>query len=255
MTRADGGSAGEIRLERSAEGRLALLKMERPPVNVLRVSDLEKLAAALAEARNAEVLVLSGLPRAFSAGVDLADHAPEAAVIDRMLRAMREILEGLVAAPAVTVACVSGACLGGGAELAAACDLVFAAEDARIGFPEIRVACFPPGGAILLPVRIGETRASEWVLRGETYSGREAAAAGFATRAFPAETLERETGRAIAELLSRSPLALASARDLLRRGRREALARDLPRAEEAYRKLTGSEDLARAVREFRRSDK
>lgn len=253
MTRADGGSAGEIRLERSADGRLALLKMELPPVNVLRVSDLEKLAAALAEARNAEILVLSGLPRAFSAGVDLADHAPEAAAIDRMLGAMREVLEGLVASPAVTVACISGACLGGGAELAAACDLVFAAEDARIGFPEIRVACFPPGGAILLPVRIGEARAGEWVLRGETHSGREAAGVGFATRAFPVQTLERETGRAIAELLSRSPLALASARDLLRRGRREALARDLPRAEEAYRRLVGSEDLAKAVKDFGKS--
>ncbi|HYT31780.1 MAG TPA: hypothetical protein VEO37_04240, partial [Thermoanaerobaculia bacterium] len=74
-------------------------------------------------------------------------------------------------------------------------------------------------------------------------------------RSTPADALERETGRAIEELLSRSPLALASARDLLRVARREALARDLPRAEDAYRRLTGSEDLARAVREFGRSDK
>jgi cyclohexa-1,5-dienecarbonyl-CoA hydratase len=253
MIRADGGSAGQIRLEWSADRRLARLKIERPPVNVLRVSDLESLAAQLAEGHNVDVLVLSGLPRAFCAGVDLADHVPEAAAIDRMLLAMRKVLEGLVAAPAVTVACVSGACLGGAAEIAAACDLVFAAEDARIGFPEIRVACFPPGGAVLLPVRIGEARASEWVLRGETYSGREAAGVGFATSSYPADALERETGRAIEELLSRSPLALASARDLLRRGRREALARDLPRAEEAYRKLTGSEDLAKAIREFGKS--
>jgi len=248
-------SAGEIRLERSADGRLARLKIERPPVNVLRVSDLETLAALLRDVAGADVLVLSGLPRAFSAGVDLADHAPEAAAIDRMLLAMRSVLEGLVAAPAVTVACVSGACLGGGAEIAAACDLVLAADDARIGFPEIRVACFPPGGAVLLPVRIGEARACEWVLRGETYSGREAARIGFATRSTPADALERETDRATEELLSRSPLALASARELLRVARREALARNLPRAEEAYRRLTGSEDLARAVREFRRSDK
>ncbi len=73
---------------------------------------------------------------------------------------------------------------------------------------------------------------------------------GFVNRCHPADVLERETGRLIEELLSRSPLALASARELLRIARREALARDLQRAEEAYRRLTGSEDLARAVREF-----
>lgn len=246
-------SLEEIRLERSADGRLARLKIERPPVNVLRVCDLEALATSLGQAHGAEILVLSGLPRAFSAGVDIADHAPEADAIERMLSAMRQVLGRLVALPAVTVACVSGACLGGGAEVAAACDLVFAADDARIGFPEIRVACFPPGAAVLLPARIGEARASEWILRGGIYSGRDAATAGFATRAFPADALERETGRVIAELLSRSPLALASARDLIRRCRREALARDLSRAEEAYRRLVGSEELAKAVEGFRKS--
>src|SRR6266700_2491440 len=119
MTRVGAMSSNEIRLELSADGRLARLKIERPPVNVLRVSDLERFAVLLRDVVGADVLVLSGLPRAFSAGVDLADHAPEAAAIDRMLLAMRTVLEGLVAAPAVTIACVSGACLGGGAEIAA----------------------------------------------------------------------------------------------------------------------------------------
>jgi cyclohexa-1,5-dienecarbonyl-CoA hydratase len=242
-----------IRLERAAQGRLARLEIRLPPVNVLGVADLEALARCLKESGGADVLVLSGLPRAFSAGVDVADHAPEPDAIERMLAAMRSVLGRLVAAPAVTVAAVSGACLGGGAEIAAACDLVYAAEDARIGFPEIRLACFPPGAAVLLPSRIGDARATEWILTGETFSGREAARAGFAARALPAAELSREVDRVLADLLARSPRALASARDLLRRGRREALARELPRAEEAYRRLAGSEDLARAVREFRMS--
>lgn len=116
-------SAGEIRLERSGDGRLARLRVELPPVNVLRVSDLETFAASVCDVRGADVLVLSGLPRAFSAGVDVADHMPESAAIERMLAAMRAVLECLVGVPAVTVACVSGVCLGGGAEIAAACDL------------------------------------------------------------------------------------------------------------------------------------
>src|SRR5260370_7227070 len=102
MTRVGAMSSKEIRLEQSADGRLAQLKIERSPVNVLRVSDLEKVAAQLAELRNADVLVLSGLPRAFSAGVDLADHAPEAPAIDRLLLAMRAFLQRLLAAPPLT---------------------------------------------------------------------------------------------------------------------------------------------------------
>jgi cyclohexa-1,5-dienecarbonyl-CoA hydratase len=242
-----------LRLERSGGGRLASLEIHLPPVNVLRVGDLEALVGRVREARGADVLVLSGLPKAFSAGVDVADHAPEPQAIERMLVAMRDVLGSLVGAPAVTIAAVNGACLGGGAEIAAACDLVYVAEDARIGFPEIRLACFPPGAAVLLPCRLGDARSAEWILTGETFSGREAARVGFATRAFPAEKLAREVERCAAELLARSPQALAAARDLLRRGRSEALAHALPDAEQAYRKLAGSEDLARAVREFGRS--
>ncbi|MGE5277870.1 MAG: hypothetical protein ACM3SU_12805 [Acidobacteriota bacterium] len=81
-------------------------------------------------------------------------------------------------------------------------------------------------------------------------SGREAAEAGFASRAVEAAELARETRRLAEQIVSRSPGALAAARDVLRGGRREALSAALPRAEEAYRRLEGSPDLRRAVREF-----
>ena len=112
-------------------------------------------------------------------------------------------------------------------------------DDARIGFPEIRLACFPPGATALLPVRIGGARAADWILTGRTVSGSEAADAGFAARAVSAADLEKE-----------SAPALAGARDLLRAERRRALAEALPRAEDAYRLLAGNDDLARAVEEF-----
>jgi len=198
----------------------------------------------------ARVLVLSGRGRAFSAGVSVADHVPEPARIREMLAAMRGVLEALVGAPAVTIAAVSGACLGGGAEIAAACDFVLVAEDARIGFPEIRLACFPPGGTALLPLKVGEARAADWILTGRVLSGREAAASGFATRVCPPADLRAETDRLAAELAARSPAALAAARDLLRAPRRAALERALSLAEAAYEKLAGNEDLARAVRDW-----
>jgi cyclohexa-1,5-dienecarbonyl-CoA hydratase len=242
-----------VRLERSRGGQRADLSIEIPPVNVLDPDALAELAAQVAAAPPARLLVLHGLPRAFSAGVDVAVHAPEPAAIEEMLSAMRRVLAALCETPAVTLAAVSGACLGGGAEIVSACDLVLVAEDARIGFPEIRLACFPPGAAALLPIRIGEARAAEWILSGETYSGRQAAAAGFAARAVEAARLEAETERLSERLLSASAAALSAARDLVRRRRREVLARDLPAAEDAYRTLAGSEDLERAVREFEAS--
>ena len=236
-------------LSESPEGR-ADLAIAIPPVNALGVGDLEDLAARLGEVRTSRVLVVRGLARAFSAGVSVSDHEPEPASIDRMLAAMRRVLSALLEMPAATVASVSGACLGGGAEIVAACDLVVAAEDARIGFPEIRLACFPPGATVLLPARIGEARAIEWILTGRTVSGREAAQAGFASRAVPPALLDREVDRLVAELLRKSPAALSAARGVLRAERSEALTRALPRAEDAYRTLARDPALSRAVRDF-----
>jgi cyclohexa-1,5-dienecarbonyl-CoA hydratase len=233
----------------SAAGR-AEISIDFPPVNVLDVAALEELGRLVMQSSGDRVLVLSGLPRAFSAGVSVAEHVPDPAAIERMLAAMRNALNALVKTPAVTVAAVSGACLGGGAELVAACDVVLVTEDARVGFPEIRLACFPPGAAALLPARIGGSRAAEWILTGRTVSGREAAEAGFAARSFSPPDLATETERLVERLLSTSPAALAGARDLLRAERRRALAETLPHAEDAYRLLAGSEDLARAVEEF-----
>ena len=245
-------TARSIRLERSRGGARADLRIEIAPVNVLDVAALEAIATNLdaTAAPAARLLVLTGLPRAFSAGVSVVEHVPEPAAIERMLAAMRRVLAGLLQTPAVTLASVSGACLGGGAEIVSACDVVLVSEDARIGFPEIRLACFPPGAAALLPLRIGEARAAEWILSGDVRSGREAAEDGFAARSVEPGRLQAETERLAERLLSASPAALAAARDLVRRRRREALRQDLPAAEDAYRTLAGSPDLARAVSEF-----
>jgi len=242
---------GGIDLRVSGTGR-ADLEIRIPPVNVLGIDDLEELATRVGEIGSARLLVLTGSPRAFSAGVSVSDHEPEPESIGRMLRAMRHALSALVDSPAVTLAAVSGACLGGGAEIAAACDVVVAAEDARIGFPEIGLACFPPAAVALLPARIGEARRNEWILTGRIFSGREAGEAGFASRVVDAADLPRETDRLAEQLLARSPTAVAAVRELLRAGRREALARVLPKAEDAYRNLTGDPALLEAVREFGR---
>jgi len=124
------------------------------------------------------------------------------------------------------------------------------AETARVGFPEIRLACFPPGAAALLPLRIGEARAADWILTGKSVSGRQAAEAGFAAVSVAADRLGAEVDRLAERMLGTSPSALSAVLPLLRRARRAALTHPLADAENAYRALAGNEDLARAVREF-----
>lgn len=243
--------APAISIDRSQDG-LARLAIGRPPVNVLGIAELGELASAITQARVARVILLTGLPRAFSAGVSVPEHVPEGAAIGRMLAAMRSVLTALVDSPAVTVAAIRGACLGGGAEIAAACDVVLAAEDARVGFPEIRLGCFPPGAIAMLPLRVGPARAGEWILSGQVLSGRESAAAGFASKAVPAASLESEADRCCADLLARGAAGLRAVTGLLREPRREALSGALVRAERAYRDLEGDPDLDRAVRDWTR---
>ena len=163
---------------------------------------------------------------------------------------MRDVLEALVASPAVTLAAAAGACLGGGAEILAACDLVLLADDARVGFPEIRLACFPPGAAALLPGLVGEARAADWILSGRILSGaRPPTPASPRARCPPRASTRRPSGWPDA-FSTRAP------RRSRRRGtscagrRRTPSRRGLPAAEDAYRGLAGSEDLARAVRDF-----
>ena len=244
-------SSGGIALAHSAGGARADLAIERPPVNVLDAESLHALAAGVRAAGAARLLVLTGLPAAFSAGVDVAEHAPEPAAIEKMLAAMRDALEALVASPAVTLAAVGGACLGGGAEIVAACDLVLLADDARVGFPEIRLACFPPGAAALLPGLVGrgpgrglDPHGPDPLRKGSGRSGIRRA------RPCPRRGSARRPSGWPAASSKRALVRSRRRRDLLRRRRREALAAGLPAAEDAYRRLAGSEDLARAVRDF-----
>jgi cyclohexa-1,5-dienecarbonyl-CoA hydratase len=87
-----------------------------------------------------------------------------------MLPAFHRVITDLLDAPCPTAAIVRGRCLGGGFEVALACDLVFASHDAKLGVPEISLGVFPPAAAALLPIRVGTARASRAVLTGEALS-------------------------------------------------------------------------------------
>ncbi len=167
-------------------GAVRYVMLDRPPVNVLTAAMLEELDGQLCEAaedRGTRVVVLAAMGKAFCAGVDVADHTEER--VQATLEVFHRVVRRLLAMPQPVVAAVGGAALGGGMELALACDVVLARDDAKFGQPEIQLGVFPPVAAALLPRLVGRQRAMDLVLTGRVITAQEAAAMGLVSQVFP----------------------------------------------------------------------
>jgi cyclohexa-1,5-dienecarbonyl-CoA hydratase len=213
------------------DGPLARITIRRPPLNVLTTAMLREIARAFdAAASSSEVRAvrLDAEGKAFSAGVDVADHAGDA--IEPMMDALVELFDAAERVPVPTVAVVHGAALGGGCEIALATDLCLAAERASFGQPEIRLGVFAPPASVLLPRLIGERRAMELLLTGETLPAAEAARIGLVNRVFADDAFETGVDEFIAGLLALSGEAL-------RQAKRAVLAARGRPAGEAHREL------------------
>lgn len=194
------------------------LVLDHPPVNVLSSEVLDQLIRRLAEAGSdaeARAVVLeSANPKAFAAGADIREMAEmspsEARRHGGRGQAVTRRIERL---PLPVLAAVHGACLGGGCEIALACDLVIASEDAQFGQPEIQLGVMPGwGGTRRLPRRIGATRAREWIYLGRPVPASEALAQGLVAKVVPRAELLPTTLALAQELAQRSPIALAAAK-------------------------------------------
>lgn len=189
---------------------VARVALDHPPLNVIDIPMMEELAQSLAEIESrpdVSAVVISGSGKAFSAGVDVAAHTPEK--VGEMLQKFHAVIRAVVASKKVTIAAVHGHCLGGGAELAMVCDMVYTAEDAQWGFPEIKLGCYPPVAATALAALVGQKHASELILSGRTISGEEAASIGLANRAVIGDELESTVAGCVDRLKQHSSAALA----------------------------------------------
>jgi cyclohexa-1,5-dienecarbonyl-CoA hydratase len=188
---------------------VARIVLRHAPLNVIDIAMMEELAQALKEIEGRSeisVIVLSGSGKAFSAGVDVAAHTPDK--VEEMLLKFHAVIRLLVASKKVTIAAVHGHCLGGGAELAMVCDMVYTTASAQWGFPEIKLACYPPVACTALAALIGQKRAAELILTGRTISGVEATAIGLANRSVADEELVGAVDQTVHELLALSSAAL-----------------------------------------------
>ncbi len=169
-----------------ADGLLTLT-LKRPPVNVLDIALLDELGRALdlaAADASVRVLLLTGQgEKFFSAGVDVADHTPER--VEEMLRVFHGVIRRLRDFPVPTLAALNGAALGGGLELALACDMRLAAEGVQLGQPEIRLGVFAPVATILLPRLLPPAVAHEMLLGGASLDAAAALRYGLLNRVLP----------------------------------------------------------------------
>jgi cyclohexa-1,5-dienecarbonyl-CoA hydratase len=187
---------------------------------------------AAAQDATAKVLVLTGAGKAFCAGVDVADHTADR--VRHALPLFHQAIRTLRAAPMPVVAAINGAALGGGFELALACDLVVASDRARVGQPEIALGVFPPVAAVMLPRLTGMQRALDLVLTGRTLTAAEAYVMGLVTRVFPAEHFADELTALIDRMTSLSGPVLRMAKQAVRAGTEADVDPALERVERLY---------------------
>ncbi len=219
----------------TATAPIARIILASPPLNILNLRMMDELLAALEEIEQQpaiSAIVLAGSQRAFSAGVDIKEHTPDK--VHNMLVKFHSVIRALLASRKVTVVAVQGKCLGGGAEVAMVCDLVYTTRDATWGFPEITLGCYPPVAAAALSALVGQKRAADLLLTGRTISGDEALAIGLATGAACAEELESMVNDATARLAKLSPAALQMAKKAFYAWDAIHLDKGLARAEKIY---------------------
>ena len=198
---------------------VGILTLDNPPLNLTTLTTLDKLQAtckAIASDDRVRVLVVTGAGRAFCAGSDVSEFSSVLDdVVDRKLARENAAFTALAELPMPVIAALNGMTLGGGAEIALACDIRFMDEAARIGFPEVKLGVFPgSGGVFRLPRLLGAARAYELLYSGDLIDAREAHLIGLVNRIAPAgEALSQAL--AFAETIAKRP---ALALSLIRAG-------------------------------------
>jgi enoyl-CoA hydratase len=239
----------------AAAGGVVTLTLDRPQaLNALDPATLDALSAALAELAaetSLRTLVVTGAgPKAFSAGADIRAMAAMAPGEGHgFARRGHAVMAQLEALPVPVVGALNGVALGGGLELALACDLVVASDRTRLGQPEIGLGLIPGfGGTVRLVRRIGLARARQLIYRGHVIGAEEALRIGLVDRVVPADRLAEEAAALAAELASKPPVALREAKRATAAAADTALAAGCANEIEAFAVTFATEDRVEGLR-------
>jgi enoyl-CoA hydratase len=240
-----------VTVERREDG-VALVRLDRPKMNALSTALLGQLAEAAADltANPPGAVVVWGGERIFAAGADIAEFkGPEEAQV--IGGKFRDALDAVAAIPRAVVAAVNGYALGGGCELALACDLRVCAENAKFGQPEILLGIIPGGGGTQrLPRLVGPSRAKDLILSGRQVGAEEAERIGLVDRVVPAgEVLDTALAWA-AELAKGAVVAQGLAKSAIDEGLCRALPEGLTWEQDLFADVFATEDASTGVASF-----
>ena len=236
----------------TADG-LITLTLNKPPFNVLDIEMMVEINAALdqvvADGSGRLLLITGAGEKAFSAGVDVADHTADK--VDRMIEVFHGIFRRLELVTIPVVAALNGVALGGGCELALACDMIVAASNAKLGQPEIKLGVFPPIAAILLPRMLPPNKAYELLLGGANIDAMEAHRLGLINKVIAKEEFAAGSAGFVNHFLSLSRPALVYTKKAIRAAAGKPFNEALAVAETIYLKeLMPTADASEGLSSF-----
>lgn len=235
-------------------GAVGLIRLNRPKaLNALNHTLMAELVQAL-EALDADpnigAIVITGNERAFAAGADIKEMAT-ATPTDMLTRGYIELFDRISAIRKPIIAAVSGYCLGGGFELAMACDMIVASESAQFGQPEINLGIIPgAGGTQRLTRTVGKYLAMEMVLNDRRLSAEEAARFGLVNRVVPVERYLDEALELAGQIATRAPLAVRLAKEAVNKALETSLAEGVAYERRIFYLLFATEDQKEGMQAF-----
>jgi enoyl-CoA hydratase/carnithine racemase len=245
----------EFRVERRDAVELWTIDGEsrRNAISRAMLAELNQHLARAAGDRALRCVIVTGAgDKAFCAGADLKERATMSAEdVHAFHHGLRDALVAIEAAPQPFVAAINGAALGGGLELALACDLRLASEAAQLGLPEVSLGIIPGGGGTArLPRLVGVARAKDLILTARRCSAAEALAMGLVTRTAPPQRLTEEAWALGEQIARNAPVSLRQAKRAVDGGFHLPLADALALENRLYQDCLGTRDRTEALRAF-----
>ncbi len=219
-------------------------------LNIATMEEMNKALKSLTENSAIKTLVITGSQdKAFSAGVDVTEHTKDK--VEKMLQVFHDIFRNLSKLNQVTIAATKGFTLGGGCELAIFCDLIFAADNLKIGQPEIKLSAIPPIALLIMPHLVGLKKASELLLSGKVIDAKEAEKIGLINKVVPLASFDLELENFVHPFTELSLVGLKFSKKGIQLGLETPFVHALEKIEKMYiEELMASEDAHEGLRAF-----
>ena len=236
--------------------RISTLTINRPDKrNALNQASRDEIVHALESLQSSgdsRVLIVTGAgDKAFIAGADISEFEGRTALTQREAMKGLRIFDAVEEFPKPVIAMINGFCLGGGLELALACDLRFASDNAKLGQPEINLGIIPGGGGTQRLTRlVGEGKSMELILTGDPIDAAQAKGIGLVNDVFPANELRDRVHAVAVRIAEKSPIALRMAKEAVKTAARTTLREGLSRETDLFCLTFGSQDKEEGVRAF-----